>query len=131
MVGWHQCSYDPDGESRCGEVSTCLLILHDLNTRPFNIFSLVELSIICFREHYVYTCRKRIGGGMATRPFRCVTVPDVVKDTNSLIRSSSDEENEATIVKMAPTPKVENLKISKVESRQTALTQVQVPVLNH
>ena len=68
---------------------------------------------------------------MATRPFRCVTEPDAVKDANSLIRSSSDEENDATIVKMAPTPKDENLKISKIESRQTALTQVQVPVLNH
>jgi hypothetical protein len=68
---------------------------------------------------------------MATRPFRCVTVPDAVKDKNSLIRSSSDEENDATIVKMAPTTKDENLKIFKVESRPTALTQVQVPVLNH
>ena len=79
----------------------------------------------------MYTCRKRIGGGMATRPFRRVTVPDPVEDANSLIRSSSDEENKATNVKLPPTPKAENLKISKVESRQTALSQVQVPVLNH
>lgn len=68
---------------------------------------------------------------MATRPFRRVTVPDAVQDTNSLIRSSSDEENNATIVKLVPTPKAENLKMSKVEPRQTALSQVQVLVLNH
>lgn len=84
------------------------------------LISLFYCHPFLFSDVYVYTCRKRTGGGKTTRPLACLST-----NVKPLSRSSSNEENEATIAKMAP------LKMSprdKVESR--ALTQVQVPVVN-
>lgn len=84
------------------------------------MYSHTLLALFLFSDIYAYTCRKRTGGGATTRPLACL-----METVKPLVRSSSNEENETLVSKMAP------LKTSSPRDKETrALVPVQVPVVN-